>query len=171
MKTVDLLRHCDNEDDALSPEGVEHALEIGRERTLDYDIAVSSGRQRATQTIACMIAGAGASVPGGVWVDERFYSGDPERWKSLHADTSAVHLEEFLAVARDFVVAEAEVMSRALSDVFGRLAEGGRALVMGHGPTQEAAVYGLTGVLVPALKKGAGVSVTERAGEHEVTSL
>jgi hypothetical protein len=41
--------------------------------------------------------------------------------------------------------------------VLDALADGGRALVVGHSPTNEAAVLGLTGQIVGPISKGAGV--------------
>jgi hypothetical protein len=46
-----------------------------------------------------------------------------------------------------------------------------RALAVGHTPTNEAAVLGLTGQLVASLSKGAGVLVTEDQGSHRVETL
>ena len=39
------------------------------------------------------------------------------------------------------------------------LPDGGRALVVGHSPTNEAAVLGLTGEIVDPISKGAGVLI------------
>jgi hypothetical protein len=44
-----------------------------------------------------------------------------------------------------------------LGRVLHALADGGRALVVGHSPTNEAAVLGLTGQIVGPISKGAGV--------------
>jgi phosphohistidine phosphatase SixA len=55
--------------------------------------------------------------------------------------------------------------------VFDLLPEGGTALVVGHSPTTEAAVLGLTGQAVEPVAKGAGVRVVEDAGVYRVTSL
>jgi hypothetical protein len=41
--------------------------------------------------------------------------------------------------------------------VLDALADGGRALVVGHSPTNEAALFGLTGQIVGPISKGAGV--------------
>jgi hypothetical protein len=52
-----------------------------------------------------------------------------------------------------------------------RLGDGERALVVGHTPTNEAAVLGLTGELVAPLDKGAGILVTEDGGSYRVETL
>ena len=43
--------------------------------------------------------------------------------------------------------------------------------MVGHSPTNEAAVLGLTGRLVPPLGKGEGVLVTENEGRFAVADL
>jgi hypothetical protein len=45
--------------------------------------------------------------------------------------------------------------------VFSLLSDRGRALVVGHIPTNEAAVYGLTGVIIEPMGKGAGALIIE----------
>ena len=68
-KYVELRRHTDNEADVLTPEGVRVAVETGSHLTGGYDVLVSSGAQRATQTLACFLAGLGETVPQGVVVE------------------------------------------------------------------------------------------------------
>ena len=51
-KYVELRRHTDNEADMLTPEGVRAAVEIGSHLAGSYDLLVSTGAQRATQTLA-----------------------------------------------------------------------------------------------------------------------
>ncbi len=51
------------------------------------------------------------------------------------------------------------------------LPDGGRALVVGHSPTNEAAVFGLTGQEVGPLSKGAGVLLVEEDGAFRVEPL
>jgi hypothetical protein len=46
-----------------------------------------------------------------------------------------------------------------------------RALVVGHSPTNEAAVLGLAGRVVPPLGKGEGVLLIEDDGRYRVESL
>lgn len=48
-------------------------------------------------------------------------------------------------------------MGAALGRVLDALTDGGRALIVGHSPTNEAAVLGLTGQIVGPISKGAGV--------------
>jgi len=58
-----------------------------------------------------------------------------------------------------------------LRRVLERLGEGERALVVGHSPTNEAAVLGLTGKLVAPLAKGAGVLVVADGERFRVEPL
>jgi hypothetical protein len=55
--------------------------------------------------------------------------------------------------------------------VFDELPEGGRALVVGHSPTNEAAVLGLAGIVVGPLGKGESVLVVEDEGRYDVRAL
>ena len=59
----------------------------------------------------------------------------------------------------ELVAEDSERLGAALRRVLDGLPDGGRALVVGHSPTNEAAVLGLTGEIVPPLSKGTGVLV------------
>jgi broad specificity phosphatase PhoE len=52
-KEIELRRHTDSDGDLLTDEGVQAALEIGANLRGGYRLLVSSGAQRATQTLAC----------------------------------------------------------------------------------------------------------------------
>ena len=172
MKHVELRRHTDNDGDYLTPDGIDAALDVGRSLTGRYDLLVSTGAQRATQTLACFLAVRGEALQTGVVVDERFRSEDEDRWKRAYKKAGAGDLDSFRAVDREWVETEARRLGAALADTFARVPSGGRALVVGHSPTNEAAVYGLTGEVVAPLSKGAGVLVTESDdGTYEVTAL
>src|SRR5439155_13252555 len=53
---VELRRHTDADGDVLTQEGVRAATEIGARLRGGYDLLVSTGAQRATQTLACFLA-------------------------------------------------------------------------------------------------------------------
>lgn len=169
-KRIELRRHTDNDGDVLTPEGVRAALEIGRRLGGDYQLAVSTGAQRATQAVACMLAGLGRSVPGGVVVETRLRSDAEDRWRAIAGEASGNDLASFRAVDADFVDEEARSLGEALRRVFDLLADGDRALVVGHSPTNEAAVMGLTGRIVDPMGKGEGVLV-EADAEFSVEAL
>jgi hypothetical protein len=71
----------------------------------------------------------------------------------------------------DLVEQESRLLGMALREVVDSVPEGGRALVVGHSPTNEAAVLGLTGILVPPLGKGEGILLTEDGGRFSVGEL
>lgn len=167
-KTVELRRHTDATDDFLTSDGVRAAVEIGRNIDGHFDLVVSSGAQRATQTAACLLAGAGRPVAGGVVVNTAFRSSVEERWFEAARHAGGKDLDSFRKVDPDLVDRESELLGAALRSVFESLPDGGSALVVGHSPTTEAAVLGLTGEVVPPLGKGAGIRVIEEAGRYRV---
>jgi hypothetical protein len=63
------------------------------------------------------------------------------------------------------------MLGRALKRVVEQLPDGGRALVVGHSPTNEAAVLGVTGTVVTPLGKGDGVTLVERDGHYTVKAI
>ena len=48
-----------------------------------YELLVSTGAQRATQTLACFLSALGEKVPGGVELEEGLRSRVEERWKAV----------------------------------------------------------------------------------------
>jgi NAD(P)-dependent dehydrogenase (short-subunit alcohol dehydrogenase family) len=83
-KYVELRRHTDNEADVLTPEGVRVAVETGSQLTGGYDVLVSSGAQRATQTLACFLAGLGEKALRGVVVEPGLRSSVEDRWRAAY---------------------------------------------------------------------------------------
>ena len=168
MKEIELRRHTANDGDALTPEGIDDAVVIGRRLSGVYDLVVSSGAQRATQTAGCFLAGLGQKVSAGVVVEPRLRSGAEDRWRELYREAGAGDLASLRGVDAAFVDAEAERLGSGLAAIFQRLGETGRALAVGHSPTNEAAVYGLTGVSVDPMAKGAGVVVRQSDDGYDV---
>jgi phosphohistidine phosphatase SixA len=156
---VELRRHTDNDGDALTSECVRAAVEIGRGLAGGYVLLVSSGAQRATQTLACLVAGLGDRVEGGAIVEPGLRSEHEDRWRELFRQAGSGALDAMRRVDAAFVDDEAARLGDALRRVLAVLPEGGRALAVGHSPTNEAAVLGLTGQVVGPLAKGAGVLV------------
>lgn len=170
-RTVELRLHTEADADALTEDGVRAAVEIGSRLMDSYDLLISSGTQQATRTLACLLAGTDRRQPSGVTVDFGFRSGVEERWfeAAWHADGK--DLEAFRRVDPDLVVHETEVLGGALGSVFQRLADGGRALVVGHSPSMEAAVFGLTAQTVGPFALGGGVTIVEDEGRYSVEPL
>ena len=163
-KTVEFRRHTDNDGDVLTPKGVEAALGIGRSLHGDYRLAVSTGAQRATQAVACMLAGMGRTVPGGVVVEPGLRSEAEDRWRALAGEATGHGLAALREVDAGFVDDEARCLGEALRRVFDSLNDGDRAIVVGHSPTNEAAVLGLTGRIIDPMGKGGGVLLVADAG-------
>ena len=168
---VELRRHTDNDGDVLTPDGVAAALRVGSGLAGGYRVAVSTGAQRATQTVGCLLAALGQPVPDGVVVEPSLRSQQEDRWRSLSKEADGGDLEAMRAVDPGFVDEEASALGAALARVLDRLADGQRALAVGHTPTNEAAVLGLSGQLIAPLSKGAGVLVTEDQGSYRVDPL
>ena len=171
MKHVEIRRHTDNDGDRLTAEGVAAAEEIGRTGLHPpYALFVSTGAARANQMMTVLRAAAGQEdVP--VREEPGLRSVVEDRWREASKASGGGDLEAMRTVDPDLVEKETAVLGAALRSVFEQLPAGGRALVVGHSPTNEAAVLGLTGRLVPPLGKGEGVLVTEDEGRFTVTAL
>lgn len=170
-RIVEVRRHTDNDGDALTDEGVEDALALGAHLAeVSFALVVSTGAQRATQTAANILAGGGLQVAHGVVVEPGLRSGDEDRWRAAYRTAGSGHLDQLRQADPDFVVSEIQVLSDALQRVADRLAEGQRALVIGHSPTSEAAIQGVTGATVDPISKGAGIVLTDEAGQWEVVT-
>jgi broad specificity phosphatase PhoE len=170
-KYVELRRHTDDDDDALSDEGVRAALEIGAGLEGDYEVLVSSGAQRATQTLACFLAASGQKVPGGVLVEAGLRSEAEDRWKAAYQEAGSGELDALRSADPELVEEDSATLGDALRRVLDGLPDGARALVIGHSPTNEAAVLGLTGEVVAPMAKGDGVLIVEDGGELRVERL
>jgi broad specificity phosphatase PhoE len=170
-REVELRRHTDADGDVLTEDGVAAALEIGARLRGGYVLAVSTGAQRATQTLACFLAALGQHLPGGVAVDTGLRSEVEDRWRAAYRKAGSGGLEALREADPELVAGDSERLGAALQRVFERLPEDGRALVVGHSPTNEAAVLGLTGEIVPPLAKGAGVLVVAGDDGYRVEPL
>lgn len=171
MREVELRRHTANDGDALTPEGVRDAIEIGQRLRGDYFLAVSSGAQRATQTVACFLAGLGQEVPGGIVVEGKLRSAVEDQWREAYRRGGAGDLDSLQRADPQLVTEDSAELAAGLRAVFDQLPDGARALAVGHSPTNEAAVLGLTGETIPPLDKGAGVIIRERSGTYTVEPL
>jgi broad specificity phosphatase PhoE len=171
VKYVELRRHTDADGDELTADGVQTALEIGSRLTGPYDLLVSTGAQRATQTLACLLAGLGEKVPQGAVVEPGLRSDFEERWRAAYQKAGSGDLPALREADPELVEEDSAVLGVALRRVLDALPEGGRALVVGHSPTNEAAVLGLVGEIVEPISKGDGVLVVEEDGALRVEKL
>ena len=156
---VELRRHTDNDGDCLSDEGVRAALEIGQGLAGGYELLVSTGAQRATQTLACLACMLREPVPGGAVVEAGLRSQVEDRWREAFKSAGSGDLEALREADPELVEEDSAVLGAALRRILDRLPEGGRALAVGHSPTNEAAMLGLTGEIIEPMGTGAGVLV------------
>ena len=172
MRYVELRRHTDNEGDRLTSRGAEDAEMIGRDRLQPpYAAFVSTGAARATQMLEILRHAAGQDDTP-ITVAAGLRSSVEDRWRqAAKAAGKGADLEAMRAIDPDLVERESWLLASALRQVVEGLPDGGRALVVGHSPTSEAAVLGLAGKLVSPLGKGAGILLTEGGGGYRVEPL
>jgi broad specificity phosphatase PhoE len=168
---IEVRRHTDNDGDVLTEEGVRLALEIGRRLTGRYALLVSSGAQRATQTLACFACMLAEPVSGGVIVEPGLRSDLEDRWRAAYHAAGSGEFSALRDVDPELAGEDSERLAGGLRRIIDRLPDGGRALAVGHSPTNEAAVFGLTGELVAPMSKGAGVLVVGDGDRARVEPL
>ena len=172
MRYVELRRHTDNDGDRLSEQGVADAEAIGRTGLHPpYAVFVSTGAERASEMLRILRRAARQDeVP--ITTEIGLRSAVEGRWReAAKAAGKGASLEGMRAVDPDLVEQESWLLGAALRRVVDGLPADGRALVVGHSPTNEAAVCGLTGRIIAPLGKGEGVVVVEDAGRFEVHRL
>ena len=167
-KEIELRRHTDNDGDVLTTEGVAKAVEIGTGLRGGYRLAVASPAARAVQTAACLLAGLGETVTDGVFIEPGLRSSREDDWRAAYSKAGSGDLDSLRGADPDLVRDDSVELAGGLRSIFDRLADGDRALAVGHGPTSEAAVYGLTGEVVDPLGKGEGVIVAETEGRYSL---
>jgi broad specificity phosphatase PhoE len=155
----------------LTEEGVHAALEIGRGLTGPYALLVSSGAQRATQTLACFACALTDPVNGGAIVEAGLRSDVEDRWRAAYRTAGSGELSALRTADPELVREDSERLAGGLRRILDRLPEGGRALAVGHSPTNEAAVLGLTGKLVAPIAKGGGVLIVAEGHRTSVEPL
>jgi broad specificity phosphatase PhoE len=170
-KEIELRRHTDADGDVLTVEGVQAALAIGARLVGGYHLAVSTGAQRATQTLACFLAAIAQPVPGGVVVEPGLRSQLEDRWRAAYRVAGSGALPALREADPELVAEESERLGAALGRVLDALPDGARVLVVGHSPTNEAAILGLTGEIVEPLAKGAGALVVALDAGYAVEPL
>jgi broad specificity phosphatase PhoE len=170
-KEIELRRHTDSDGDTLTDEGVQAALQVGGELRGGYEVLVSTGAQRATQTLACFACALGERVPGGVVVESGLRSEVEDRWRQAYQEAGSGELAALRLADPELVAEDSATLGNALRRVLDRLSDGGRALVVGHSPTNEAAVLGLTGEIVEPMSKGSGVLLVVDDEETRVEPL
>ncbi|MCW2767936.1 MAG: hypothetical protein JWO11_3895 [Nocardioides sp.] len=172
MRYVELLRHSDNDGDKLTSRGIAAAEEIARARlTPPYVLFGSTGASRATEMVQILRRIVDQEdVP--VTEIRGLRSSVEERWRSAaKAAGKDANVEAIRTIDPDLVERESLLLGSALRGVFDALPQGGRALVVGHSPTNEAAVLGLAAEVIGPLGKGEGVLVIEDGDRFHVRPM
>jgi phosphohistidine phosphatase SixA len=110
-------------------------------------------------------------MPGGVVVEPGLRSSVEDRWRAAYQKAGTGTLVALREADSELVEQDSAALGVALRRVLDALLDGGRALVVGHSPTNEAAVFGLTGEIVEPMSKGAGVLVVEKDDALQVEQL
>jgi broad specificity phosphatase PhoE len=164
VRQLELRRHTDNDGDALTETGIRDAEQLGMQLRPNYALFASTGAHRATQMAEILRRAVGAdAVP--ILIVEELRSSVEDRWReAARLAGKGADLEAIRRIDPQLVERETQLLGTALRQLLNRVPAGGRGLFIGHSPTIEAAVLGLTGQLVPPLAKGAGLLVTDAGG-------
>lgn len=157
MRYLELRRHADSEGDALTDTGKATAERIGRSMEGPFDGVFTSPAKRAAMTAAWFLRGAGQQLPQLHGVTQGLTSPHEERWREAGGRTETGRIDDIEREDPDLVRGELPRLADALLQIFAAIQEGQRALVVGHSPLLEAAVYALTGVVPEPLGKCEGI--------------
>lgn len=137
MRALELRRHGKRnpQADRLSAEGRAEAEDLGRRLGGRWDVVFASHAQRAGETAAAILRGAGVEGPA------------PEVAPGLLGEREADRTPDRLAAV--------------VSELLAKVPAGGRGLAVGHTPLIERAVLGLTGSELAPLRELEGVLVVE----------
>ena len=148
MRTLELRRHAkrDPNIDALSEAGRAQAEDVGRAMTTAIDLVFISPAERAAQTVAWILRGAGSQLPPHAVVPGL-----------AAADNDGSPL----------------AMAGVVSALLDAVPDGGRGLAISHHPLIERAVLGLTAREIEPLAECEGVRLAREGedGEIEVEEL
>ena len=136
MRILELRRHAtrDPSADRLSGEGRALAEDIGRTGGHVYVAVFVSPAQRAAETAAWILRGAGGQLP-------------------QHSVIPGL-------AGQDASTGSPEGMAAGVRALLEQIPDGGRALAVSHTPFVERAAFGLTGSEVEAFAPGEGLAVT-----------
>lgn len=133
-----------------------------------FALALCSRRSRPT----CSGEPGASDRPGtGKKVERGLRSEVEDRWREAYRRAGSGELEALEAADPELVAQDGATLAEGLKRVISRLPEGGRALAVGHSPTNEAAVYGLTGERIAPIGKGEGVLVVAEGERYRVDPL
>lgn len=150
--------------DSLSAEGIERAHRLGRSIRVGYTHLYSCGTQRATQTLACVLAGMGRHVIHGVAVRPGLRPARASEWRDAVRAAGGTGFAALLEQAPALVKAESQRLAAELHALLTELPEGSYALAITDTPAIECAAYGITGTLHETSPEGGGLIVVEEKG-------
>lgn len=147
MKRLELRRHAkrDPHGDRLSPEGRAQAEDVGRSADTRYDAVFVSPAERAAETAAWILRGAGVQL-------------------SEHEVIPGL-------AGRDADGGTPESMATGVRALLDRLPEGGSGLAISHTPFVERAMAGLSGRQPRPFAECEGILLTLRDGRIEVEEI
>lgn len=169
MKEIELRRHArrDATVDTLSPEGRVQAEDIGRTLPGDYAAVFVSPARRSAETMAWFLRASGQRLPEHAVVRGLVSDRDAE-WHAAADAAGSVRLDALMEQDPGLVAEESRRLAEVVESLLDRTPEGRRTLAVGHTPLLEAAVYGLTGVVVEPLGECEGILVIRHdEGEQE----
>ena len=145
MERLELRRHAPREAmrDALSERGRALAEDVGRSRLERYDVVFVSPAERAAETAAWMLRGAGQQLPPG------------------HAVIPGL-------AGQDASGGSPEGLAAGVRALLDQIPDGGLALAISHTPLVERSAFGLTGREIAPLSECEGVMVT-RHDDGQIT--
>jgi phosphohistidine phosphatase SixA len=136
VRQLELRRHARREADVdrLSAAGRAQAEDVGRTATVAYDVVFVSPSERAAETAAWFLRGAGQQLP-----DHEIVPGLAGRDASGGSPTG---------------------MAAGVFALLDRVPDGGRGLAISHTPLVEHAALGLTGDEIDPLRECEGILVS-----------
>jgi phosphohistidine phosphatase SixA len=145
VERLELRRHAprDGTHDSLSARGRAMAEDVGRARGLRYDAVFVSPAERAAETAAWILRGAGQQLPPG------------------HAVIPGL-------AGQDASGGSPEGMAAGVRALLDQVPEGGIGLAISHTPLVERAAAGLTGTEVAPMRECEGLLIT-RADDGAIT--
>jgi broad specificity phosphatase PhoE len=167
VKELELRRHAQREKDvdALSPEGRARAEHVGRTLPGSYAMIFVSPARRAAETVAWFLRGSGHALPPHAIVPGLTSEREGE-WRRAGKAAGSSRLDAMMERDLSLVSEESARLAAVINELFDRIPPGGSALAVGHSPLIEAAVYGLTHLIIEPLAETEGVHLTlDDAGE------
>ena len=148
MKELELRRHAkrDPDQDRLSDEGLAQAQDLGREAAEWWAAVFVSPAQRAAETAAHILRGAGSQLPP----EHRIVPG---------------------LAGQDPSGGSPEAMAAGIRALLLEVPDGGRGLAISHTPFVERAAFGLTGDEVAPMRECEGILVTAEDDHIGVAEL